>query len=478
MIRLLVQAYCSSLRWRLITPIVLILIATTFGAVALQRYATLDSLHAALIATAIGFILVAWCIANVLQPVFQLFNALNGTVSSYKDADFSTSLHWKHADELKQLVVSHNQLGDVLRKQRLDLVQRELLLDTMVQHTPVAMLLVSDGGQIVYANLAARQLLNNNRKLEGHALSHLLDRANPALRNAMTMLGDGIFTLEAKRDATDATKDDDDDTYHLARRVFTLNGRKHELLLLRHLTATLRRTEVQTWKKVIRVISHELNNSLAPVASLAHSGSELLARGKTDRIDEILRTIADRTKHLEAFIQGYAQFAKLPTPRIESINWPSFVQHLHASAPFQLNMQEPIMTVYIDAAQMEQALINVIKNAHESGSPPNDVVMTATIKHAINPDTINPNTSTMSKHLCIEITDRGPGMSETVLTNALTPFYSTKRTGTGLGLGLAREIVEAHGGYISLHNRNDLDGAQWNGLSVVLTIPIPIHLQN
>jgi two-component system nitrogen regulation sensor histidine kinase NtrY len=87
---------------------------------------------------------------------------------------------------------------------------------------------------------------------------------------------------------------------------------------------------VQTWKKVIRVISHELNNSLAPLASLAHSGAELVRRGQTERLPQILETIGERTRHLESFILGYARFAKLPTPRLESVPWPDFIARLAA----------------------------------------------------------------------------------------------------------------------------------------------------
>jgi nitrogen fixation/metabolism regulation signal transduction histidine kinase len=258
-----------------------------------------------------------------MRPILSLFRALEGTVASYRDGDYSFSLHWPQNDELGELVAGHNALGNVLREQRLELVQRELLLDTMVQNTPVAMLLVADarrdGGPIVYANLAARQLLSEGRKLEGHHLQDILKTASPALVEALARGGDGLFT---------AGESEDEEVYHLARRNFTLNGRKHELLLLRHLTLELRRQEVQTWKKVIRVISHELNNSLAPLTSLAHSGAELVRRGQVERLPQILETIEERTRHLESFILGYARFAKLPAPRIEACEWRGFVDGL------------------------------------------------------------------------------------------------------------------------------------------------------
>jgi nitrogen fixation/metabolism regulation signal transduction histidine kinase len=383
-----------------------------------------------------------------IQPILSLFRALEGTVTSYKDGDFSFSLHWQQNDELADLVQAHNALGDVLREQRLDLMQRELLLDTMVQNTPVAMLLVADGvagaRTIVYANLAARQLLNQGRKLEGHQLAAILEQSTIALREAVARGGDGLFTTGDS---------EDEEVYHLARRHFSLNGRRHELLLLRQLTVELRRQEVQTWKKVIRVISHELNNSLAPLTSLAHSGAELVRRGQTERLPQILATIEERTRHLESFILGYARFAKLPTPRIEACGWDVFLERLASQVPFKLAGAAPDEPAQIDPAQMEQALLNLLKNAHESGSPPDQVELH--IKRVLD-------------MLRIEVTDRGQGMNEAVLTNALVPFYSTKRSGTGLGLALAREIAEAHGGRILLANR---DGG---GLTVTLILPAAV----
>jgi signal transduction histidine kinase len=293
----------------------------------------------------------------------------------------------------------------------------------------------------VYANLAARQLLFHGRKLEGHHLADVLAQAAAPLREAIARGGDGLFSVG---------EDDAEEVYHLARRSFRLNGRAHELLLLRQLTAELRRQEVQTWKKVIRVISHELNNSLAPVASLAHSGAELMRRGQTARLPEILGTIEERARHLEGFIRGYAHFAKLPAPRVEAVAWKAFAARLATQIPFALEGALPEEPLRVDAAQLEQALLNLLKNAHESGSKGEDVKLSVRRGAGV---------------VRIEVLDRGPGMSEAVLTNALVPFYSTKRSGTGLGLALAREIAEAHGGRIALGNR------EGGGLSVALVLP-------
>lgn len=418
-------------------------IAAVSVVLALVLVRVLDSaLLAGLVAVAAGLLLSLWVMRRAVRPVLSLFRALAGTTLSYRDGDFSFGLRWPHRDELGDLVGAHNELGGVLREQRLGLVQRELLLDTMVQNTPVAMLLVADGGHVVYANLAARRLLNEGRKIEGLTLDTLVQAAPPALSEALDRTGDGLFSVG---------DGDEEEVYHLARRGFRLNGRPHELLLLRQLTSELRRQEVQTWKKVIRVISHELNNSLAPVASLAHSGAELTRRGQTQKLESIFAMIEERARHLEGFIRGYARFAKLPSPRLEATPWTVLVDRLRSQIQFGLDGALPPEAVRVDVPQMEQALLNLLKNAHESGSAPGDVQLRVRRGGGL---------------LRIEVLDRGTGMGEAVLANALVPFYSTKRSGTGLGLALAREIAEAHGGRIGLANR------EGGGLQVSLVLPV------
>jgi nitrogen fixation/metabolism regulation signal transduction histidine kinase len=425
---------------------VLLVVGTAIVTAVLLDWLWSEPLTAILLAIAVAAPVAWFTVRAQLQPLRAMFRALGGTVSSYRDGDYSFGLNWPRDDEVGDLVQAHNALGDVLRAQRVGLVERELLLDTMVQNTPVAMLLVQDTGTVVFANLAARQLLADGRRIEGMSIDQVLRRTFETLREALDRGGDGLFTVSHAKGS-----DAEDEIYHLARREFTLNGMKHELLLLRHLTAELRRQEVQTWKKVIRVISHELNNSLAPVASLAASAAELVRRRQVERLPEILATVEERTRHLERFIDGYARFAKLPSPRKERVEWNAFVRALQLQVPFRIAGELPAEPAGFDAAQMEQAILNLLKNAHESGSPPDEVCLG--VRRAAG-DTV-----------LVEVTDRGTGMSEAVMSNALVPFYSTKRSGTGLGLALAREIAEAHGGRIALNNR------EGGGLAVSLFIP-------
>ncbi len=196
--------------------------------------------------------------------------------------------------------------------------------------------------------------------------------------------------------------------------------------------------EVAIWKKVIRVIAHELNNSLAPISSLAHSGRELALQPDTERLTRVFSTIEERASHLATFIDGYARFAKLPRPRPAEVHWGPLLAGLKDSLSFRVVPPLPVRPAWMDGAQIEQVLINLVKNAVESGSPEDEVTLTVAERDG---------------GFAVEVRDRGAGLTEEVLRDALLPFYSTKPKGTGLGLTLCREIVDAHGGRLSIANR-------------------------
>lgn len=407
------------------------------------QIATPDRTQAIIICVAILAPLSWWFAHMVMDPVKRLLRALEGAVASYRDGDFSISLALNRHDELGDLVRVHNELGQTLREQRQNLAQRELLLDTVVQNTPVALVLTDGSGRVAYANIAARHLFHEGRSLNGLHFATLIAAMPEALRKATEGTEDALFSVEM---------DGSEETFHLSQRAFRLQGRPHRLQLFRRMTRELSRQEVAAWKRVIRVVSHELNNSLAPISSLAHSGAELARRGDVQRLPGVFATIGERARHLHGFIDGYARFAKLPAPRMVAVEWKPFLDALALHCRFQLASSVPTQAGWFDPVQIEQVLINLVKNAHESGSAPEGVTMSLTI---------------VGHELRIEVADRGPGMSEAVLAQALLPFYSTKRSGTGLGLALAREISEAHGGRIALANRED------GGLRVTLLLPQP-----
>ena len=387
---------------------------------------------------------VFWLAARVMRPIAQMLRALAGTVASYREGDFSLSLVADRDDELGELMTAHNDLSAALRTQRAHLVQRELLLDTVMQNSPVALVLVDANERIGYANIAARHLLSEGRSLNGLRFGDALAHAPAALRGAAAAQGDSLFSTEI---------DGVEETFHLSQRAFILQGQTFRLYLLKRLTRELSRQEVSTWKKLIRVLSHELNNSLGPLSSLAHSGAEIARRGDYSTLPTVFAAIAERAEHLHHFVSGYATFAKLPAPRPEHVEWAAFAADLARQQPFTMPAPLPASPGWFDRIQVEQALINLLKNAHEASE---------TAAHSGHVELL---VTSVGSDQRIEVRDRGSGMSQTVLSQALLPFYSTKRSGTGLGLALAREIAEAHGGRIQLVNR------EGGGLSVILDLP-------
>jgi nitrogen fixation/metabolism regulation signal transduction histidine kinase len=396
-----------------------------------------------LLAALPGLIAALWMARRLASPVRRLLRALTGAVASYRDGDFSLSLTVDRHDELGELVQAHNELGNALREQRQHLAQRELLLDTVTQHSPLAIVLVDAQARIVFANLAARHLLNHGVSLQGLDIQLVLSRCRKELAEALESGEDCLVSVNTE---------EGEDIFHVARQPVKLRGRAHRLLMVKRLTRELSRQEVAVWKKLIRVLSHELNNSLAPISSLANTGLELVRRGDQAQIPGVLQTIRERAAHLGDFIAGYAVFARLPTPQPAFVPWGELIRDLAAQSRFTIAGALPESPGYFDRGQIEQALINLLKNAQESGSDAADIEVGVTHVGA---------------QQRLEVRDRGSGMSEAVLTQALLPFYSTKRSGTGLGLALAREIVEAHGGQIRLLNR------EGGGLSVSLSLPLP-----
>ncbi len=317
------------------------------------------------------------------------------------------------------------------------------LLRTIVEHAPMAIVVYGNTGRLRFSNTEARELFFEGRALEGENFLRLLDHAPEGLKHALLAESDVLFTVEAAGESH---------TYSLAKRHFELENGPHTLLMVKHLTPELGRQEIDIWKKVIRIINHELNNSLAPISSMVHS-ARLIAQNPSQlgKLERVFDTIAERTAHLGEFLEGYARFARLPKPRIEAVEWSAFLDGIRALHPDLVVREAPRESGYFDAGQLQQVAINLLKNARESGSAAADIELSVSAE----PD----GAATLS------VSDRGSGMSDDVLKSALLPFFSTKERGTGLGLALCREIVEAHRGRLWLARR---DGG---GLVVSLWLP-------
>jgi signal transduction histidine kinase len=423
-----------SLAGRVTLAVWLVVALLAIGAVAAARYAVPAELTL-LTLLVVGLPLSAWLIARLLRPLDLVVTGVADGIRSFRDHDFSVRLAYRSDDELGELVRLYNDVGGLLQEERHLLRQRELLLQTALDRSPAAIMLVGPSGRVVYGNREARQLLLGGAPLEGRSYAELRDGCPPAMQEVIASDTDGLFTVR---------EGDRAETFHLSRRTFRLNYRRHELLLLRRLTGELGRQEAEIWKRVLRVVSHELNNSLAPISSLVHSARIIATDPRhAHRADEVFVTLRERLDHLQRFLDGYARFARLPRPRPESVDWSRFLETVQDFPQVRLVGTLPPGPGWFDPAQVRQVLVNLFKNAVEAseGLAGGETEVGLRVESA-------PEGGTW-----IQVTDHGRGMDEETMRQALLPFYSTKQGGSGLGLALCREILEAHGGKIALQSR-------------------------
>jgi nitrogen fixation/metabolism regulation signal transduction histidine kinase len=422
----------SSFAGRLTAVVILILVLEGLivgGIMSLTEDLWLGLLLALLTGVPVG----AWLVARLVRPLSRTLNGLHFGIASFHDHDFSVRLASHRDDELGDLARLFNEVGETLQNERLAVRSRELLLESALDSSPVAIVLVNPLDRVVFSNLEARRLLTGGTRLEGRRfVADIQENCPPAMRNMLSGDGDGVFSIDHENGI---------ETYHLSRREFVLNRRRHVLVVLYRMTAELGRQEAEIWKKVIRVISHELNNSLAPVSSLVHSAELISQRPEhADRADEVFATIRERLGHLKEFIDGYAHFARLPAPRREETSWRELVENLEEFPTLEVEGSLSSRSVWVDRAHVRQLLVNLLNNAVEASEDPPEFGLRVD--------------ETADGGACIQVFDRGHGMDEETMKRALLPFYSTKKTGSGLGLALCREIVEGHGGRISLQHRS------------------------
>jgi nitrogen fixation/metabolism regulation signal transduction histidine kinase len=378
-----------------------------------------------------------------LRDIREGLSALELGLLNLKDGEYATTLSHQNKDELGKLCELYNDTALKLRSEKHWLYQRELLLDKVTQSSPEVLFLVNDQQQVIFSNIAARRFFNCPTGIDGELIDNLFKTGPKGAEAAISDRKEGLFTL--------AVDDNEPQTWHMSTGSFTLNNQAHTLFILKQMTRELSRQEVAVWKKVIRVISHELNNSLGPISSMLHSGKILSENLEEARLERVFSTIDERIKHLSEFVQGYGKFAKLPEPKIQANDWNNLLSELASQWQF-VDLSEPGQTIHADPMQLEQLLINLLKNAHESGSTPEDVSIFLEQR---------------STDSCITVMDKGKGMSDAVMASALIPFYSTKASGSGLGLALCREITDAHHGQIALYNRD--------GGGLIVRVVMPSH---
>ena len=309
--------------------------------------------------------------------------------------------------------------------------ERRQLLQAVVDAAPVAIVLLDEVGTIAFANAGARELFFESERAEGLSFIQLLGSAPETLRAALLAETDHIFSFEHRGDL---------ETYHFARRELTLGGVPYGLLVVRPMTFELSRRENQVLRKTIRVIHHELANSLTPVISLLRT-----ARGKigkpeqAPKLEQMLSVIEDRVMHLNAFLTGFAALGKLPKPRPQDVSWETFLSQLRPLLADITVGAAPPGSGWVDAAQLQQVAINLVKNAREAGSEPAEIVLEVQVAP--------------EGGFRLSVLDRGRGMNDEVLENAMVPTFTTKPNGSGMGLALCREILDAHHGQLRIARR-------------------------
>ncbi|KZN67084.1 sensor histidine kinase [Pseudoalteromonas luteoviolacea] len=398
------------------------------------------------VATAGALLLVVPLVFLYCEVVFRqhkhVIDTLTNGLKSINDEDFSIRIAEHRNYELRDLLRMYNTLTSSLRQHRQSSNQREILLDSIVQASPMGIILLDTFHHIVYSNSEAAQLLKSP-KLEGMALHQSIKKLHPNLQVAITEQQTGLISFE---------QHDLKQSYYLSFKQVTLNQKPHQLLIFKNVSHELSQEEINMWKNAIRLISHELNNSLAPISSLTTSAKTMVEQNKhLELLPDILQTIDQRTTHLSEFIAQYAHFARLPKPNFAYHDLAPLFDQVNKLYPFDMLASLPVARAYFDIAQMEQVLINILKNAHESGSPPQEIAVKVVKDYT---------------RLRVAVVDRGTGIIDGNHHQALQPFYSTKSDGTGLGLSLCNEIICAHQGLIKLKNR------ERGGLMVEFDIPL------
>lgn len=372
--------------------------------------------------------------ARVIRPLQTIANLL----SALREGDFSIRARGANRDEpLGDVMVEINSLGVVLREQRLGALEATALLRTVMEEIDVAIFAFDSDRILRLVNRAGQELL-------AAPAERILGRTADEIGLAE------VLTEESPRVLPTTHFPGGSGRWGMRRTQFHEGGRPHDLVVIADLSEALRTEELKAWQRLVRVLGHELNNSLAPIKSIAGSLSSLLKREPraADWEDDMrggLEIIASRAEGLGRFMQAYSRLARLPQPAVAPCALEPLVQRvvaLELRLPVEMT-GGPDITVECDAAQIEQALINLIKNAVDAALETQGGVRL--------------DWERVGNCVEIRVIDDGPGISQA--SNLFVPFFTTKPEGSGIGLVLCRQIAENHGGSLRLENRTDASGS-------------------
>lgn len=374
---------------------------------------------------------------RVVVPLQTLSNLL----AALGEGDFSIRARGaRGGDPLGEVMIEVNALVDTLRTQRLGALEATALLRKVMEEIEVAVFTFDADARLQFVNRAGAHLLRQStERLLGQSAAEL-------------GLAD-CLAIEAPRIIA-ATFPGGSGRWEVRRGQFRQGGRPQELLVISDVSQPLREEERQAWQRLIRVMGHELNNSLAPIKSIAGSLARLVVRDPLpgDWRDDVRRgldVIGSRADSLDRFMSAYARLARLPQPKLEPLDVRTFVSHvvgLDGGQRIEV-AGGPALTIRADGDQLEQLLINLVRNATDATTETGGNVRVGWTRLDGLPDTLE-----------LWVEDGGPGLPDT--SNLFVPFFTTKPGGSGIGLVLSRQIAEAHGGTLVVENRRDARGCR------------------
>jgi two-component system nitrogen regulation sensor histidine kinase NtrY len=381
---------------------------------------------------------------RVVRPLQTLSNML----AALREQDYSLRARRHNAEDALGLVMLElNILTDELKERRLGALEATALLRRVMAEIDVAVFAFDQDQALRLVNASGERLL-------AQPSERLLGRRAEDLGLGACLQGDAPRVIELGFPAARGR-------WEVRRGAFRQGGRPHQFVVLADVSRALREEERQAWQRLIRVFGHEINNSLTPIKSVAQRLQELVSRnGATevprDDLERGLDLIAKRSESLTRFLASYARLARLPTPKLGQVDvaaWVARVARLETRLPVEV-IDGPRVMLRADGDQLDQLLINLIANAVDAALTTGGGVR---VRWAPAGNTLD-----------VVVQDDGPGLPET--SNLFVPFFTTKPTGSGIGLVLSRQIAEAHGGRLTLANRTDGGGA--HGCIARLQLPL------